>query len=58
MTDYREVKQCDICKCLYTVAELEKIFTGRTTYTCRKCLAKGRKESDKFMNRKNGKGGR
>ena len=41
----REVKQCEICRCLYTVAELEAIFTGRRMLVCQKCIKNGRKQA-------------
>lgn len=41
----REVKQCEICRCLYMAAQLEAIFTGRRMLVCNKCIGKGRSQA-------------
>ena len=40
-----EIKQCEICRCLYSVKDLETIFTGRRMLVCYKCVKNGRQQA-------------
>ena len=46
----REVKQCEICRCLYTRAELETMFTGRRVLVCYKCVKDGLRQTGHRLN--------
>ena len=48
--DSREVKQCEICRTLYTVRELETMFTGRRMLICYKCIKNGRQQTGSRLN--------
>ena len=48
--NHREVKQCEICRVLYTAAELETMFTGRRVLVCYKCVKEGLRQTGNRLN--------